>query len=165
MKKETMNMSRNEIKINNYKKLSIKHILLDYNGTLAKDGVLKEGVKKLLGELSKLYTLHIITADTFGNVHSQVSTFDVRVKVLESQDHTGEKEEYVKSLGASSCVAVGNGNNDIKMLKTASLGIAIIGDEGCATQTLLVSDATCKSIEDALELFLSPKRLIATLRK
>ena len=46
MKKETMNMSRNEIKINNYKKLSIKHILLDYNGTLAKDGVLKEGVKK-----------------------------------------------------------------------------------------------------------------------
>ena len=89
----------------------------------------------------------------------------MRVKVLESQDHTGEKEEYVKSLGASSCVAVGNGNNDIEMLKTASLGIAIMGDEGCATQTLLVSDATCKSIEDALELFLSPKRLIATLRK
>ena len=158
-------MNTNEININNYKNLSIKHIVLDYNGTLAKDGVLKEGVKKLLPELSKLYTLHVITADTFGSVQTQVSAFDVKVKVLESQDHTHEKAEYVKSLGATSCVAVGNGNNDSEMLKTASLGIVLIGDEGCATQTLLASDVTCKSIEDALELFLHPKRLIATLRK
>ena len=155
----------NEIEINNYKNLSIKHIVLDYNGTLAKDGILKEGVKKLLPQLSKLYTLHVITADTFGSVQAQVGEFDVEVKVLNSKDHTAEKAEYVKSLESTQCVAVGNGNNDALMLKTAELGIALIGDEGCATATLLVSDIVCHSIEDALELLLHTKRLIATLRK
>ena len=155
----------NEININNYKTLSIKHIVLDYNGTLAKDGILKEGVKKLLPALSKLYTLHVITADTFGTVKAQVAEFDVKVKVLKSTDHTVEKAEYVKSLESSQCAAVGNGNNDQEMLKTAELGIALVGDEGCATSTLLVSDTVCHSIEDALELLLNTKRLIATLRK
>ena len=155
----------NEIKINNYKNLSIKHIVLDYNGTIAKDGILKEGVKKLLPQLGKLYTLHVITADTFGSVQAQVGEFDLEVKVLKSTDHTAEKAEYVKSLESSQCVAVGNGNNDAMMLKTAELGIALIGDEGCATATLLVSDIVCHSIEDALELLCNTKRLIATLRK
>ena len=158
-------MSPNEININNYKNLKMKHIVLDYNGTLAKDGVLKEGVKKLLPQLSKLYTLHVITADTFGSVQAQVSAFDVEVQVLKSEDHTAEKAEYIKSLKSSQCAAVGNGNNDAQMLKIAELGVALIGDEGCATSTLLVSDIVSHSIEDALELFLNPKRVIATLRK
>lgn len=155
----------NEIKINNYKDLTIKHIVLDYNGTLAKDGILQEGVKKLLPKLSKLYTLHVITADTFGSVQAQVSAFDVEVQVLKSEDHTAEKAEYIKSLKSNQCVAIGNGNNDAQMLKIAELGVALIGDEGCATSTLLVSDIVSHSIEDALELLLNTKRLIATLRK
>lgn len=158
-------MSKNEIEINNYKKLSIEHIVLDYNGTLAKDGRVKEGVKPLLSKLSKSYILHVITADTFGSVQRELSAFDSKIKILQSSNHTVEKAEYIKSLGASSCVAFGNGNNDKDMLTTALLGIAIIGDEGCATQTLLASDVSCSTIEDALELFLHPKRLIATLRK
>ena len=51
------------------------------------------------------------------------------------------------------------------MLEDAELGIAILGDEGCATSTLLASDITGKAIEDALALLLNEKRLIATLRK
>ena len=158
-------MSKTEIIINNYKNLSIKHIILDYNGTLAKDGLLKVGVKKLLPLLTPRYTLHVITADTFGSVDKQMQAFDVNVKVLTSEDHTLEKENYVKSLEANNCAAIGNGNNDNKMLQTAALGIAIIGDEGCATQTLIHSDMVCSCIEDALELFLNTKRLIATLRQ
>ncbi len=158
-------MSPNKININNYKNILIKHIVLDYNGTLAKDGILKEGVKKLLPQLSKLYTLHVITADTFGSVLTQVAEFDVEVKVLKSENHTAEKAEYVKSLKSSQCVAVGNGNNDKEMLKIAEVGIALIGDEGCATSTFLISDIVSHSIEDALDLLLNTKRLIATLRK
>jgi len=52
-----------------------------------------------------------------------------------------------------------------KMLKEAGLGIALIGDEGCSTETLLGSDVVCNSIKDALGLLLNDKRLIATLRK
>ena len=163
--KKEIEMNKFEIDINNYKKITIAHIVLDYNGTLAKDGLLKEGVKTLLPQLSKLFAVHVITADTFGSVHKQLEAFDVNVKVLESKEHTKEKAAFIQTLGASLCAAVGNGNNDVTMLETAELGIALIGDEGCATKTLLASDVVCHTIEDALELFTQPKRLIATLRK
>jgi soluble P-type ATPase len=76
-----------------------------------------------------------------------------------------EKAAYIYELSANSCVAVGNGNNDANMLKDAALGIALIGDEGCSTKTLMNSDIVCKTVGDALELLLNEKRLIATLRK
>jgi len=158
-------VNKQEINIPNYKKLSIKNIVLDYNGTIAKDGILKNEVKTLLPLLAQDYTLHVITADTFGSVHKQVEAFKVTVKVLSSDDHTVEKSTYIETLGAKTCIAIGNGNNDILMLQTAELGISLIGDEGCSTQTLLNSDIVCKSIKEALELCMNTKRLIATLRK
>jgi P-type E1-E2 ATPase len=158
-------MKETTIIIPNYKTLNLTHIVLDYNGTLAKDGVLKDEVKTLLPELVKSYRVHVITADTFGSVHAQVKDFDVVVKVLESDNHTVEKAEYVQSLVAKTCAAVGNGNNDALMLKTAELGVALLGDEGCSTQTMMQSDLVCKTIQDALELFINTNRLVATLRK
>ena len=158
-------MKEIQIEIPYYKTVSLRHIVLDYNGTLAEDGVLKESAKKLLPELIARYEVHVITSDTFGSVKAQLEGFDVCVKVLTSDDHTGEKEAYVDELGSVHCVAVGNGNNDRAMLKKALLGIALIGDEGCNTQTLLSSDIVCISIKDALMLLLNEKRLIATLRK
>ena len=76
-----------------------------------------------------------------------------------------EKAAYIDGLGKINCVAIGNGNNDSNMLQNAILGIAIIGNEGCATSTLLQSDISCSCIEDALMLLVNEKRLIATLRK
>jgi len=158
-------MKETTIIIPNYKTLNLMHIVLDYNGTLAKDGILKDEVKALFPTLTQEYKVHVITADTFGSVHAQVKDFDVVVKVLESDNHTVEKAEYVQSLVAKTCVAVGNGNNDALMLKTAELGIALLGDEGCSTQTMMQSDLVCKSVQDALELFINTNRLVATLRK
>ncbi len=158
-------MKEQQIKIPHYKTVTLRHVVLDYNGTLAEDGVLKESAKKLLPELIERYEVHVITSDTFGSVQAQLAGFAVRVKVLQSDDHTGEKEAYVTELGSVHCVAVGNGNNDGAMLKKAELGIALIGDEGCNTNTLLNSDIVCNSIKDALKLLLNAKRLTATLRK
>ncbi len=152
------------IKIPNYKTLTLTNIVLDYNGTIAKDGVLKEEVMPLLKTLTSLYSVHVITADTFGSVAQQMKPFNLTVKVLQSANHTEEKQTYVQSLGAQSCVAIGNGNNDAYMIKEAAVGIALLGDEGCSSKTLQESDIVCKSIESALELFLNTKRLIATLR-
>lgn len=143
---------------------NIEHIVLDYNGTIAKDGVLKKEIHSLLEELAKNYTLHVITADTFGSVKEQIKAYDIRLHILKSKDHTGEKKDYIDSLGADISLAIGNGNNDKKMLQTAQVGIAVLGDEGCATQALLASDIVCKSIQNALELPLHSKRLLATLR-
>ena len=154
-----------KISIPHYKTVLLRHVVLDYNGTLAEDGVLKDAAKLLLPQLTERYSVHVITSDTFGSVKAELAGFDTMVKVLKSDDHTGEKEAYINELGSVHCVAVGNGNNDRAMLKKAELGIALIGDEGCNTQTLLNSDIVCTSIKDALMLLLNEKRLVATLRK
>ncbi len=143
---------------------NIKHIILDYNGTIAKDGHLKEEVAPLLEELSKNYSVHVITADTFCSVKKQLEPYEVYLHILTTQYHTQEKADYITHLGATSTLSIGNGNNDVKMLQTAQIAIAILGDEGCATKALLASDIVCKSIQDALELPLNTKRLTATLR-
>ena len=155
----------NEITIPNYTTLQLEHIVLDYNGTIAKDGILKESVKGLIKKLCKSYTVHIITADTFGSVAAQSEDLDINLKILTSTNHTEEKAAYINSLGSNRCAAFGNGNNDVKMLEEAAIGIAVMGEEGCATSTLIASHLVCKSIDEALELFIFPKRLIATLRK
>ena len=157
-------MQKNTIEIPNYKTLTLTEIVLDYNGTIAKDGILKEELKTLLPKLTKIYRVHVITADTFGSVKKELDAFDVHVKVLDTNNHTEEKANYISSLNAVNCVALGNGANDKLMLKNAEIGIAILGDEGCNSATLMMSDIVCKNISDALELFLNSKRLIATLR-
>ncbi len=151
--------------IPNFKTLDITHLVCDYNGTIAKDGLVYPEVKVLFETLSKNYTIHVITADTFGSVAAQLAESPVTIKVLSSSDHTQEKADYVASLGAESCAALGNGNNDVKMLESAALGIAVLGEEGCATPTMLASTLVCREVTDALSLFLHPKRLVATLRK
>lgn len=153
------------IVIPNFKTVNIQHIVCDYNGTIAKDGMVLPEIKALFEDLSKHYTLHVITADTFGSVHAQLEGYGVNIKVLSTDDHTAEKEGYISQLGKDVCVAFGNGSNDASMLSLASVGIAVMGDEGCAKEALMHSDVICKNISEALSLILHSKRLIATLRR
>lgn len=153
------------IAIPHYDTLSLEHVVLDYNGTLAKDGKPLAEALALLPRLCGRHRVHVITSDTFGSVIEALEGYEVTIKVLESDDHTGEKADYIATLGVDGCAAVGNGNNDAKMLEAAALGIALVGDEGCATRTLLASDVVCNSIEAALGLLLNDKRLVATLRR
>ena len=151
-------------KIPNYADLEIEHIVFDYNGTLAVNGVVNSATKELLKKLCQKFKVNVITADTFGSVKQELEGFNLEVVVLQTNNHTQEKADFVQQLGTNSCVALGNGNNDAKMLEAAKLSIAIVGKEGCATKTMLASDIICHNIDDAIELFLNPNRLIATLR-
>jgi len=154
-----------KIEIPDFITLELHHLVLDYNGTIAKDGILKSEARALMGQLSSILEIHVITADTFGSVKKELEGLQTTIKVLTTENHTSEKADYINSLGAETCIAVGNGNNDYEMLESAAIGIALLGDEGCSTQTFLASDMVCKNIGDALELLLYPKRLIATMRK
>ncbi len=146
-------------------KLQLRYLVLDYNGTIAHNGHLITSISPLLKELSKQLKVYVITADTFGTVEAEVAGLGVEVKVLESGDHTQEKADFINQLGADNCIAIGNGNNDAKMLQTAALSMAVIGSEGCALHTLQSADLVVTKIEDALGLILEPKSLIATLRR
>lgn len=144
--------------------LQAHHLLLDFNGTLARDGLLIDGVLPLLETLSRSLRIHVLTADTHGSVHAQCSAPFFTVHLLPEGDQDGGKLAYLESLGAHTCIAVGNGHNDRLMLEHAALGIALMQEEGVATATLLASDVVFGRIGDVLEGLLNPKRLIATLR-
>ena len=87
----------------------------------------------------------------------------MKLKILNSDNHTKEKEEFVKEL--KNVFAIGNGSNDSLMLKASEIGVCVIENEGASSKAIVNSDIVCKSIEDAFELLLKPKRIIATLRE
>jgi soluble P-type ATPase len=151
-----------KIDIQNIGKIEIKNIVLDYNGTIAKDGIIKEKVKDYIKELSKEFDIFVITSDTHGSAAKALENLPVKLKILTSDNHTKEKEDFVKEIGHA--CAIGNGSNDSLMLKAAELGICVIEDEGASSKSILNSDIVVKSIYDAFELLIKPKRIIATLR-
>ena len=153
-----------EVNIPNVQKLNLEILILDYNGTIAKDGKFKNSLIEPLKSLSSDLEIYVLTADTYGSVKEELSGLDLNIFTLKSDDHTKEKGDFVEFLGRDRVVAVGNGRNDALMLKSASLGIAVLEDEGLCSQTLQSSNLLCKNIDDALSLLLYPKRLIATLR-
>ncbi len=75
-----------------------------------------------------------------------------------------EKLEIVERLGADQCAAIGNGRNDKLMCRASALAIAVMEKEGMCGRLLGEADVCTRSIEDALDLLIYPKRLIATLR-
>jgi soluble P-type ATPase len=84
---------------------------------------------------------------------------------IAGKDTQKGKLEFLNTLNLGKTVALGNGNSDQLIMKEACLGIAVLGDEGISTLTMKNSDLVVKSISDALNLFLKPKRLISTLRQ
>ncbi|MCM3664514.1 haloacid dehalogenase [Mesobacillus subterraneus] len=152
-----------ELNIPGRGQFNLHHLVLDFNGTIAFGGVLISGVEERIQLLSREIEIHVITADTNGSVVRQCEGLPVTVQILQSENHTDEKGEFVRGLNGVICM--GNGANDEAMFAESDLAIAIIGREGCATATLLKSDLMIEDINDGLDLLLNPKRLIATLRK
>jgi soluble P-type ATPase len=153
-----------EISIPGYRNLSLANLVMDYNGTLAKDGNLLEGVKPRLESLASQLNLHVITADTFGLVRANTSDLPCELHILPAKSQDQAKLAYVEQIGSDHVAAIGNGRNDRLMLAAASLGIAVVGGEGAAWQTLSAADVVVPDILSALDLLMNPKRLIATLR-
>jgi soluble P-type ATPase len=148
-----------------YIRLEIKHVVCDYNGTIAVDGKLIGGVCEIINDLSKELEFHVITADTYGFVERELENVNCKLVKISRQNQAQSKLEYVSGIGKDHTVCIGNGNNDRLMLKEACLGIALVQEEGACVETLLSSNVVCKSIIDAFGYFKEPKRLIATLRR
>jgi soluble P-type ATPase len=152
------------IDVPGFGKLELKHLVLDYNGTLAVDGRLLGGVAERLADLAASLAIHVVTADTFGFARAELAGLPVAVTVLPVEDQAEAKRDFVTALGSDAVVAIGNGRNDRHMLRAAALGIAVIQREGLATETAAAADVMSPGIIDALDLLSHPKRLVATLR-
>lgn len=151
------------IEIPGRKPLQIEHVVLDYNGTIAVDGLLLEGVGERIARLQKDVTVYVLTADTYGTVARQCAPLGVTVKTFPREGAAVCKEEIVRGLsGGVACL--GNGYNDIQMFDAADLSIAILEREGMCAALMAHADVLVSASVDGLDLLLKPDRLRATLR-
>lgn len=146
-------------------KKKIHHLVFDYNGTIATDGVLIPGVKKAIRSLAGRVAVHVITADTFGFVTEQVSDIDCEVVIISPGDQARQKQQFIAALGADRTLCVGNGVNDVLMLNDAAIGIAVLQEEGLAAGALAAADLVVRHILDVFALLNIPERIMATLRQ
>lgn len=152
------------IQIPGFGALTIDHLVLDYNGTIAVDGLLLPGVKEALNSLAEQLSVHVVTADTFGRAADGLYGVNCRLTVLEPGRQDRAKVNFVNRLGAHRTISIGNGRNDALMLAASALGIAVILGEGASMVSLNAADIVCTNIVSALEMLMHPLRLTATLR-
>jgi len=152
------------IDVPGYGMLELNHLVADYNGTLACDGILLDGVAERIAALADILHVHVVTADTFGLARQQLDGLPCRLTVLDACNQDQAKLDYVRRLGPSSVVCIGNGRNDRLMVREAALGIAVVLGEGIAAETLAQADVICTDACAVLDLLLHPRRLVATLR-
>ncbi len=141
--------------------MHLEHLVLDLNGTLTNRGGLLDGVAERLARLALNLHVHVATADTFGAAEAIGRRIGLAIEVITDG---ADKERLVTALGAARTAAIGNGRNDVALLRAARLGIAVIGPEGAAGPAIAAADIVCASIADALDLLLDDRALRATLR-
>lgn len=144
--------------------LSIEYLMVDFNGTAALDGKLKKEVKDVIEKISRYIKVFIITADSYDSADAELGTSNITFIKVNKNASGDEKAKVVKELGPEKIVAIGNGANDIAMLKEAALGIAVVGEEGCCSGLVKEADIVVTDIMKAFGLIVHPERLVATLR-
>jgi soluble P-type ATPase len=153
-----------EIDVPSGPRLALRHAIVDFNGTLACDGKLIDGVADRLRALASHVSIHVATGNTTGTAPVALAGLPVELHLMPAEDQAQAKRSLVEQLGAAHVAAIGNGRNDRAMLDRAALAIAVIGREGCAGDALAAAHIACADIGDALDILMSPTRLVATLR-
>jgi soluble P-type ATPase len=102
-----------------------------------------------------------LTADTFGTAAKQLAGLPLTLHLIQ----TGrDKANFMAGLDCTQTAAIGNGRNDVAMIRLAALGVAVIGPEGCAGELIAAANVVTGDILAALDLLRQPLRLKATLR-
>ena len=152
-----------KIQIPGREELSLSHLILDYNGTIAEDGEIIGSIRPRLAELAKDLSIYVITADTHGTAAKKCEGLPLQVLTFPTTRVGAIKAEEARKLEGG-VITIGNGFNDIQMSDGADLSICVIGREGCCGALLAHCDVVVTSIDDALDLLLKTGRLRATLR-
>ncbi len=145
-----------------HESFDIETLILDLNGTIAIDGKLIEGVKERIDALRGSLRILLFSGDTQGTAAEIAKELQIELRLTPD---AAAKAAEAQTLDPQTCATIGNGRIDLELFKTVRLRILTIQVEGAHPQTLLESDIVTTSILDALDLFLKPKRLIATIRK
>ncbi len=143
----------------------VEHLVLDLNGTIALDGRIIEGVEERLEKLSQKLDITVVTADSNKNAASLLGDLPVTIFIIKETQENDQKLGVVLEKGKDRTVSIGNGRNDVSMLRESAIGICVLGGEGASAEAMVASNLVVPTINDALDLLLKPHRLRATLRR
>lgn len=143
------------------KSLLLRRVILDFNGTIATDGKLMSEVRNPLRKLAQRLEVIVLTGDTHGTAHRALRGLPLDMYVVKTG---AEKRESLSESEWRETAVIGNGVNDVPMAKAAALAIGVLGREGASAELLRSVDIVTPHIVTALELFMHPQRLVATLR-
>ncbi len=149
----------------NDEKIRLKYLLLDYTGTLSESGKLIKGIRERLEQLSDMFDkIEVLTSDTFHSAQKELEGLNLNINILEGEAGK-QKLQKLNELGAQHCVAIGNGNNDMLMLKYARLSVAVINRDGCFAKLLNEADIVVNSTIDILDGLIDKRKIVSLLRK
>lgn len=143
-------------------RLDLRTLVADLNGTLTNRGRMLPGVAGRMSRLTQLVRVVLASADTFGTLAAIAAELGVEFRQAADAE---SKLSLLDELGRESTVMVGNGANDALALHAAGLAIAVLGPEGASSAALAAADVVCPSIDQALDLLLDERALVATLRR
>ena len=144
--------------------IEIENVVFDYNGTIAVDGKILEGVEELLLDFKDDVDIYILTADTYGTVKKECINLHAEVLTFPNGNASEFKKNIVKELNGEKTICVGNGFNDISMFKESVISIAVIEGEGASGLLLRHADIVTRSILEAIEIILNKDKIKAVLR-
>ncbi len=153
-----------DINIPGYTNMVINNLVLDFNGTIACKGEVRESTVNLINDLSRYLKVFVLTADTYGKAREICRSINAQITIIEKGREREAKADFVNQLGKKVTIALGNGLNDELMLENSVLGIIVLGEEGCSTRSLMKADVLVRNIDDALKMIINPHILKATLR-
>jgi soluble P-type ATPase len=145
-----------------HKTIEINTLILDLNGTLSVAGKVDSYSKAKLRAISEMGIETILfTGDTRGDAEQLCSDLGISWRKASSAE---EKASLAQAYNPTKCATIGNGRIDLELFKVCALRICTIQAEGVHIDTLLNSDIIVTSFLDALDLFIDPNRIVATLR-
>ena len=147
-----------------FKKLTVENLALDFNGTIACDGVISDDIKAKLNDIAGFLNIYVLTADTFGSARKELEDVNCELVILNENDQAAQKTQLMEEINPLHSIAIGNGRNDVRMLNVSAIGISVINGEGASGQTLTSADIVCRSFMEAMEMLENPRRIKATLR-
>jgi soluble P-type ATPase len=143
--------------------IEINTIVLDLNGTLSVMGEIVDGVVERIAALKKIgINVILFTGDQRGNAADFCTALGIEFR---KASNSAEKEKLFLELDYNTTAAIGNARIDIGKFKHAALSIATLQAEGIHAGILPYVDIIVPCITNALDLFIDPDALKATMRK
>ena len=145
--------------------LEIDFILISFEGALASDRRVHPKAKDKINLLSRRSKIYILTKEEKERMEEVLRKVNAEIIYLTEGESSQKKSDLVRQLGATRAVTVGNGVDDVPMMKEAAFGLCVIGKEGASSEAVKNADVVFTDILDALDFLLKPLRQKATLCK